>query len=185
MNNKNQKTLKAVFGDPINGNIEWRKIESLFLSLGAVRTERAGSAVSFILNDIRVDFHRPHPDKAALRYRVKDARRFLEQAGINTMNMMKHKGYTALIESDENDRVFVGHLAGIKDIVGFHGTTADELENVFHESVDSYVSINAETGRAAQKPYSGKLMLRVSPDIHAAVGHCCSNTWQEHKSMGL
>jgi len=85
------------------------------------------------------------------------------------MNMMKYKGYAALIEYDEDDRIFVGHLAGIKDIVGFHGTTVDELENAFHESVDSYILISEETGRAAQKPYSGKLMLRVSPDIHAAV----------------
>ncbi len=85
------------------------------------------------------------------------------------MNMMKYKGYTALIEYDEDDRIFVGHLAGIKDIVGFHGTTVDELEDAFHESVNSYISISEETGRIAQKPYSGKLMLRVSPDIHAAV----------------
>jgi len=82
MNRKHKKTLTDIFAVPVNGNIEWRKIEALFLSLGAVRTERAGSAVSFVLNDIRADFHRPHPDKAALRYRVKDARKFLEQAGI-------------------------------------------------------------------------------------------------------
>jgi len=85
------------------------------------------------------------------------------------MNMMKYRGYAALIEYDEDDRIFVGHLAGIKDIVGFHGTTVDELECAFHESVDNYIAISEETGRAAQKPYSGKLMLRVSPDIHAAV----------------
>lgn len=74
--------LKVIFTDPVNGNIEWCKIEALFLALGAIRTEREGSAVSFVLNDIRVDFHRPHPDKEALRYRVKDARNFLKQAGI-------------------------------------------------------------------------------------------------------
>lgn len=82
VNSKHKKTLKAIFTGPVNGNIEWRKIEALFLSLGAVRTERAGSAVSFVLNDTRVDFHRPHPDKDALRYRIKDARKFLEHAGI-------------------------------------------------------------------------------------------------------
>jgi len=54
----------------------------LFLALGAVRTKRAGSAISFILKDIRTDFHRPNPDKEALHYRVKDARKFLELAGI-------------------------------------------------------------------------------------------------------
>ena len=82
MNSKHRKTLKNIFTDPVSGNIEWRNIEALFLALGAVRTEKAGSAVSFVLNNIRVDFHRPHPDKEALRYRIKDARKFLEQAGI-------------------------------------------------------------------------------------------------------
>lgn len=85
------------------------------------------------------------------------------------MNIMKYKSYVARIDYDEVDRIFVGHLAGIKDIVGFHGTTVDELENAFHESVDNYLAICLETGRPPQKPYSGKLMLRVSPDAHAAV----------------
>ena len=82
MSRKHQRTLGLIFAEPINGNIEWRRIEALFLALGAIRTERAGSAVSFVLNDVRVDFHRPHPNKEALRYRIKDSRRFLEQAGI-------------------------------------------------------------------------------------------------------
>ena len=85
------------------------------------------------------------------------------------MNIMKYKNYLARIEYDEVDRIFVGHLAGIKDIVGFHGTTVDELEDAFHESVDSYLAICEETGRPPQRPYSGKLMLRVAPDTHAAV----------------
>lgn len=85
------------------------------------------------------------------------------------MNMMKYRGYIARIEYDEEDRIFVGHLAGIKDIVGFHGSTVDELDRAFHESVDNYIAISEETGRATQKPYSGKLMLRVPPDVHAAV----------------
>ena len=85
------------------------------------------------------------------------------------MNTMKYKGYIARIEFDDEDRIFVGHLAGIKDIVGFHGTTVDELEEAFHTAVDDYITISEETGRPAQKPYSGNLMLRVPPDVHAAV----------------
>ena len=85
------------------------------------------------------------------------------------MNMMKYKGYIARIEYDEEDRIFVGHLAGIKDIVGFHGTTVEDLESAFHESVDSYIAISEETGRSPQKPYSGKLMIRIPPEVHAAV----------------
>ena len=82
MNSKHRKTLDEIFSQPVNGNMEWQKIESLFLALGATRTERPGSAVSFVLHNVRADFHRPHPDKAALRYRVKDARKFLELAGV-------------------------------------------------------------------------------------------------------
>ena len=55
--------------EPVNGNLEWRRIESLFLALGAERTERSGAAVGFLLNGVFAQFHRPHPDKAALRYR--------------------------------------------------------------------------------------------------------------------
>ena len=85
------------------------------------------------------------------------------------MNMMKYKSYIARIEYDEDDRIFVGRLAGIDDIVSFHGTTVDELETAFHESVDHYLEVSARTGRPAQKPYSGNLILRISSDIHAAV----------------
>ena len=85
------------------------------------------------------------------------------------MNMMTYKDYVARIEYDEVDRIFVGHLAGIEDIVGFHGITVDELEKAFHESVDSYIAISEETGRPVQKSCNGNLTLHISPDIHANV----------------
>ncbi len=55
------------------------------------------------------------------------------------MNAMSYKGYLARIEYSTEDRLFVGHLAGIRDIIGFHGTTVDELEEAFHEAVDDYL----------------------------------------------
>ena len=85
------------------------------------------------------------------------------------MNQMEHMGHYACVEFDEADQLFVGHLVGIKDIVGFHGETVDELEAAFRESVESYIAINKERGRSPQKPYSGRLMLRVPPEVHAAV----------------
>jgi len=85
------------------------------------------------------------------------------------MNMMKYNGYVARIEYDDEDRIFVGRLAGIDDIVSFHGATVDKLETAFHESVDHYLEVSERTGRPAQKPYSGNLMLRINPEIHAAV----------------
>lgn len=67
MNTKQKKTLFDIFADPINGNIEWRSIESLLIALGSQVIEGSGSRVTFLLNGQRADFHRPHPGKEALR----------------------------------------------------------------------------------------------------------------------
>ena len=84
------------------------------------------------------------------------------------MNIMKYRGYIARVEYDSEDRILVGHLAGINDIVGFHGVSVDELETAFHEAVNEYIAISEKTGRPVQRPYSGNLMLRVTPELHAA-----------------
>ncbi|MFV2058508.1 MAG: type II toxin-antitoxin system HicB family antitoxin, partial [Thiohalomonadales bacterium] len=55
------------------------------------------------------------------------------------------------------------------DIICFDGTTVDELEKRFAESIDHYLVSCEKFGDNPQKPYSGKLMLRVDPQIHAAV----------------
>ena len=87
------------------------------------------------------------------------------------MNAISYKGYAAYIEFDAEDRIFVGRLAGITDIVVFHGSTVDELEIAFHEIVEHYIEVSERTGYPAQKPYSysENLILTISPDIYAAV----------------
>lgn len=80
---------------------------------------------------------------------------------------MTYKGYTARIEYSDEDECFVGHMAGIADIVGFHAETVSELRAAFEEAVEDYIESCERIGRSPQKPYSGKLMLRVSPDLHA------------------
>jgi predicted HicB family RNase H-like nuclease len=80
---------------------------------------------------------------------------------------MTFKEYAARIEYSDEDGCFVGHIAGIKDVIGFHAETVKELRAAFEEAVDDYITTCAELGRAPQKPYSGKLMLRVPPEVHA------------------
>jgi hypothetical protein len=82
MNSKHQKTLITIFSLPIPGNLEWRQIEALFVTLNAKVIEGSGSRVSFIINDEKGDFHRPHPGKEAKRYQVKNAKDFLTRAGV-------------------------------------------------------------------------------------------------------
>lgn len=83
------------------------------------------------------------------------------------MSTMTFKEYAARIEYSDEDGCFVGHIAGIKDVIGFHAETVKELRAAFEEAVDDYFTTCAELGRAPQKPYSGKLMLRVPPEVHA------------------
>ncbi len=85
------------------------------------------------------------------------------------MNMLKHYGYIARVEFDDEDRIFVGRLVGIDSIVTFHGSTVDELEAAFHEAVDHYVVVRERTGRPVQKPYSGKFVMRVDPKVHSSI----------------
>jgi hypothetical protein len=82
MNSTQRKTLAAVFADPVNGALEWRRIEALLLAVGCTLVEGSGSSVTFEKNGQRVRFHRPHPAKEALRYRVRDARDFLTSIGV-------------------------------------------------------------------------------------------------------
>lgn len=83
------------------------------------------------------------------------------------MNTMTYNGYSARIEFDAEDRLFVGHLAGIRDIVGFHGESVSELEAAFHEAVDDYLAACKKLKQAPNRPFSGRVMLRLPPDVHA------------------
>ena len=85
------------------------------------------------------------------------------------MSAMTYRGYAASIEYSEEDGCFVGHIAGIRDRVGFHGESVGELRSAFEEAVDDYLQTCRTLGRAAQEPDSGSLVLRARPDIHAAL----------------
>lgn len=82
------------------------------------------------------------------------------------MNTMIHKGYTARIEFDERDAIFVGRILGIADVVGFHGENVTELRAAFVEAVEDYLDTCAKIGKPPLKPASGNMMLRVPPEVH-------------------
>ena len=66
-------------------------------------------------------------------------------------NTLTYSGYSARVEFDAEDRLFVGHIAGIRDIVGFHGASVDELEAAFHEAVDDYLAACEKLGPARRR----------------------------------
>jgi hypothetical protein len=74
--------LAAVFRDPISGTIEWADIEGLLVAAGCHVIEGNGSRVRFACKGIIASFHRPHPEKEAKRYQVRDAREYLIKLGV-------------------------------------------------------------------------------------------------------
>lgn len=83
------------------------------------------------------------------------------------MSTMSYNGYQARVEFDPQDRLFVGHIAGIRDIVGFHGKSVAELEAAFHEAVDDYLAACKKLKQPPNRPFSGRVMLRLPPELHA------------------
>lgn len=84
------------------------------------------------------------------------------------MNTMTHKDYTARIEYDERDNLFVGRILGLRALISFHGETVDELRKEFEVAIEDYLDDCMQQGIAPEKPVSGNLMLRVPPEVHSA-----------------
>ncbi|MDR5771505.1 MULTISPECIES: type II toxin-antitoxin system HicB family antitoxin [unclassified Caballeronia] len=101
------------------------------------------------------------------------------------MNTMHYSGYIARVEFDERDNIFVGRVLGVNSIISFHGESVIELRTAFIEAIDDYLADCRERNVSPEKPASGRLMLRINPNVHAAVSIAASaagesiNQWSE------
>lgn len=93
---------------------------------------------------------------------------------------MMHKGYSAWIEYSDEDGCFVGRVAGIRDMITFHGESVQEVRLAFEEAVDFYLASCAERGETPNKPFTGRFMLRISPELHSAIAMAAK---RNHKSI--
>ena len=82
VNGKHRKTLELIWAEPVNGNLEWTRIEALLKAIGCRVIEGAGSSVTFEYRGSKATVHRPHPGKEALRYRIRAVREFLQRIEI-------------------------------------------------------------------------------------------------------
>lgn len=83
------------------------------------------------------------------------------------MNTMNCKGYTARVEYDERDDILVGRILGLRSMISFHGSTVAELRREFAVAVQDYLADCAERGISPEKPASGRLLIRVPPEVHS------------------
>ena len=89
-------------------------------------------------------------------------------------NTLNYKGFTAKIEFSADDNVFFGRLLGMKDIVGFHGETVEELKDSMRQSVDFYIQTCEKEGKKMKKSYSGKVMFRLPDKLHAEIAEAAT-----------
>ncbi len=97
--------------------------------------------------------------------------------------MMNYKGYIGHVNYDDESKLFSGEVINTRDVITFQGTSVDELENAFRDSIDDYLEFCAERGEEPEKPYSGKFNLRLEPELHrqvaieAGLAHKSLNAW--------
>lgn len=81
-------------------------------------------------------------------------------------NILTYKGYSARVEFDDEDGIFFGQVAGLRDGIGFHADSVSDLRTAFHEAVDDYLDTCTRVGKDPNKPYSGQVMFRLNPETH-------------------
>lgn len=81
--------------------------------------------------------------------------------------MMKYKNYFGEVKYDDEAKIFHGEVVGLRDIITFQGTSVDELEQEFHDSVDDYLAWCKKRKEKPEKTFSGTFNLRISPELHA------------------
>jgi predicted HicB family RNase H-like nuclease len=82
--------------------------------------------------------------------------------------MIEYKGYTGVVEFDADLRSFTGHVIDLRDEIYFEGASVEELEESMKRAVDHYLSVCAKRGEEPERPFSGKLNLRLGTDLHRA-----------------
>jgi predicted HicB family RNase H-like nuclease len=82
---------------------------------------------------------------------------------------MEYKGYLGTVEYDASAKIFHGDIINTRDVITFQGTTVNEIEKAFRESIDDYITWCEEEGVEPEKPYSGKFNVRLSPDLHRRI----------------
>ena len=81
-------------------------------------------------------------------------------------NTIEYKGYIGSVEFSEEDSVFHGKVQGIRALISYEGTTAQELIDDFHTAIDDYLELCEEENIEPEKAYKGSFNVRISPELH-------------------
>ena len=97
--------------------------------------------------------------------------------------MIEYKSYIGNVEFDDEASIFHGEVINLRDVVTFQGETVKQLRKAFQDSIDDYLEFCDERGETPEKPFSGKFMVRIEPELHKALSmraklsHKSLNAW--------
>ena len=93
------------------------------------------------------------------------------------MGNLKYKGYTGSVEYSAEDGCLYGKVQGLHGtLISYEGNSVDEIKEDFEEAVDDYLRSCEERGIVPAKPFSGKLNLRMSSELHAAIAQAAHSS---------
>ncbi len=96
---------------------------------------------------------------------------------------MKYKDYVGVTEVDEEAGIIFGRVLGLRDVITFQGETVGEARRSFEESVDFYLKMCTDRGEAPEKPFSGKFVVRVEPELHRALARAAEESRQSMNAV--
>ena len=94
--------------------------------------------------------------------------------------MLEYKGYHAKIYFDARDDIFVGEVFGLNDSLNFHGSTVQELKEMFRQCIDNYLDLCKELGEEPEREFKGSFNIRIQPELHRQLAY---NALNEGKSL--
>ena len=80
--------------------------------------------------------------------------------------MMEYKGYIGKVEIDEEAGILYGEVINVRDVITFEGTTVEEVQQAFRDSIEDYLDFCAQRGESPEKPFSGKFVVRLPAELH-------------------
>ncbi len=83
--------------------------------------------------------------------------------------MIEYKGYVGAVDYDAEIEQMHGTVINTRDVITFYGSSVDELRQEMAASVDAYLAHCAESGKEPDKPFSGKILVRTSSELHRAI----------------
>ena len=159
--------LEAIFEK--RANIAWSDIEAMLLYYGAEISQGRGSRVRIALNGVRAVSIGRILRKRLIEVQSLPCKDFSSRRASMWREIVTYKGYQAKVELDEDAGVFHGEVINTRDVITFQGSSVEELKQAFEDSVDDYLEFCASRGEDPEKPFSGKFLVRVPPEIHRQI----------------